>query len=129
MCYNAAMARDTRSERTVYSTERGRICPSCGKPVSECNRKTGGDCGKGDAAPAQTDGIVRVGRSTQGRRGKAVTTVTGIPLSGRELKALAKTLKAKCGAGGTVKDGVIEIQGEHADLLKRELSAMGHRVK
>jgi len=110
------------AERTVYSTDVGRVCPGCGNPVAEC------DCGKADDAP-RGDGIVRIGRSTQGRRGKVVTTVTGVPLAGAELKALAKTLKAKCGAGGAVKDGVIEIQGEHGSLLKRELQAMGHRVK
>lgn len=75
------------------------------------------------------DGVVRVGRQTQGRKGKGVTVVTGVPLAGAELEELCKQLKRKCGAGGTVRDGVIEIQGEHRDFLVRELSGRGWTVK
>ena len=78
---------------------------------------------------SKADGIVRIGRSTKGRRGKGVTTVTGMPLSGAELKEVAQKLKAKCGAGGTEKNGVIEIQGEHRQLLQKTLEAMGYTVK
>lgn len=77
----------------------------------------------------EADGIVRIGRSTKGRRGKGVTTVTGVPLGDDELKELAQKLKAKCGAGGAVKDGIIEIQGEHRQLLQKTLEAMGYTVK
>ncbi len=75
------------------------------------------------------DGIVRVARQTKGRKGKGVTLITGVPLTAEELKDLAKTLKQKCGSGGTVKDGVIEIQGDHRDVLVKELSTRGWVVK
>jgi len=70
-----------------------------------------------------------VGRETKGRKGKGVTTVTGVPLSMDELKGLAKELKQKCGTGGTLKDGVIEIQGDHRDNLIELLKAKGWPVK
>jgi len=77
------------------------------------------------AAPA----VVRVGRETKGRRGKGVTVVTGVPLSGAGLEELGSRLKRLCGSGGTVKDGVIEIQGDHRDLLVEELAKQGWTVK
>jgi translation initiation factor 1 len=70
-----------------------------------------------------------VGRETKGRRGKGVTVITGVPLGPTELAALARELKARCGSGGTVRDGVIEIQGEHRDRLVEELTRRGFRVK
>ncbi|MFH2025642.1 MAG: stress response translation initiation inhibitor YciH, partial [bacterium] len=76
-----------------------------------------------------SDGIVRVSRETKGRKGKGVTLITGIPLNEIELKFLAKELKTKCGSGGTVKDGVIEIQGDHRDRLVEELQIRGWTVK
>jgi translation initiation factor 1 len=72
---------------------------------------------------------VRVGRETQGRNGKAVTVVSGLPLLPDELKALAKELKQRCGTGGTVKDGVLEIQGDHRDLIVEELARRGYDAK
>lgn len=84
---------------------------------------------KGGRAYTPRDGVVRVGRQTKGRRGKGVTVITGLPLRGEALAQLAKQLKQRCGAGGTVKDGVIEIQGEHRDLLVQELSGQGYTVK
>lgn len=72
---------------------------------------------------------MRVARETKGRKGKGVTLVTGLPLTGDDLADLAKTLKARCGAGGTVKGGVVEIQGEHRDTLVEVLGAMGYQVK
>ena len=93
------------NSRLVYSTESGRICPSCGKTASKCN------CKKKKIAKKQStypdDGIVRIRREVKGRKGKTVTAVFGIPLSDRDLKQFAKILKRKCGSGGTVKDGVI----------------------
>jgi translation initiation factor 1 len=106
----------------VYSTEHGRMCPVCGKPIGECV------CRRKKAAPAG-DGIVRVGRETKGRKGKGVTVVTGVPLDEAGLKDLARQLKAKCGAGGAVKDGAIEIQGDHRDVLVEELKKRGWTVK
>ncbi|MDR3567339.1 MAG: translation initiation factor Sui1 [Syntrophobacteraceae bacterium] len=106
----------------VYSTGHGRMCPACGKPVAACL------CGQKLPAPAG-DGIVRVGRQTKGRKGKGVTVITGLPLSEAELKALAKELKARSGAGGAVKEGVIEIQGDHRDWVLEELRGRGWKAK
>ena len=86
-------------------------------------------CGDAQANVPLGDGIVRVGRETKGRKGKAVTTITGLPLDAIALKALAKELKARCGTGGTVKDGVVEIQGEHRDLLMAELQKRGFKPR
>ena len=72
---------------------------------------------------------VRVGRQTSGRSGKAVSVVTGLPLSAAELEALATQLKKLCGAGGAVKDGAIEIQGDHRDRLVQELVKLGYEAK
>ncbi|TDI47059.1 MAG: hypothetical protein E2P00_01740 [Acidobacteria bacterium] len=74
-------------------------------------------------------GAVRVGRETRGRRGKGVTVITGLPLSAVEIKNLARQFKQKCGSGGTVRDGVIEIQGDHRDMLVELLTAMGWSAK
>jgi translation initiation factor 1 len=79
-----------------------------------------------EAAQA-SDGIVRVGRSTKGRKGKTVSTVTGVPVDDRV--ELAAALKRKCGTGGALKDGVIEIQGDHRDVLVEELTSRGYTVK
>ena len=75
------------------------------------------------------DGVVRVRRETKGRAGKTVTSIEGVPLSGAELSALAKDLKRRCGTGGSTKDGVIEIQGDHRDTLVAALEAEGYTVK
>ena len=97
----------------VYSSEGGRISPASDR----------------DAGPAPADGVVRVSRETKGRKGKGVTLITGVPLGGAELKDLARELKRKCGTGGTVKDGVIEIQGDHRDALVEALASKGWTVK
>lgn len=97
----------------VYSTETGRIRPEKPKP---------------QAAP-KGDGIVRVGRETKGRKGAGVSVITGVPLHPEGIKDLARALKQKCGTGGTVKGNVIEIQGDHRDLLVAELQALGYAVK
>ncbi|MBI3347690.1 MAG: translation initiation factor Sui1 [Burkholderiales bacterium] len=99
----------------VYSTDVGRVCPSCGQPIAQCSCKA-------KTRPAG-DGIVRVSRETAGRKGKGVTVVKGVPLDDAELTALGKQLKASCGSGGTVKDGVIEIQGDHLDKVLAWLKA------
>jgi translation initiation factor 1 len=117
------MARDeNRNSRLVYSTEHGRTCPRCNKNLDRCScRKT---------SPRLTGaGIVRVGRATQGRKGKGVTVISGLPLDDDQLKQLARTLKQKCGSGGTVKTGSIEIQGEHRDVLMAEIKSMGYTVR
>lgn len=105
----------------VYSTQFGRLCAECNQPIAGCTcRKPGGP---------PRDGVVRVGRETQGRKGKGVTVVSGLPFSGDELARLAKELKKKCGAGGTVRGDVVEVQGDHRDLLVDELRARGYQVK
>lgn len=111
-----------KNSRLVYSSEQGRICPECGKAVSgcTCRKKTPGASG---------DGIVRVQRESKGRGGKTVTVITGLPGDDAALKALAGELKRRCGTGGTVKDGIVEIQGDHRDLLVAELEKKGFKVK
>ena len=105
----------------VYSTETGRICPGCRQPVAACACKA-------NAAPLG-DGNVRVSRQTKGRGGKSVTVVKGLALDAAALAALGKQLRTACGSGGTVKDGVIEVQGDHCDLVMETLTRLGHRPK
>lgn len=106
----------------VYSTDAGRMCPDCRQPVAQCVCKT-------LATRPPGDGIVRVSRETKGRGGKAVTLVKGLALDDAALAELGKKLKAACGSGGTVKDGVIEVQGDHCDRVVELLIAQSHRVK
>lgn len=109
------MSRKRDADRTVWSSSQGdlraprrmRDAPPVGSP----------------------DGIVRVRRETKGRGGKTVTTIEGVPLAGAELASLAKDLKRRCGTGGSQKDGIIEIQGDHRDTLVAELEAQGYTVK
>jgi translation initiation factor 1 len=114
--------RGNKNSRIVYSTGQGRMCPSCERPVAECA------CHKKQVV-SKGDGIVRVGRETKGRRGKAVTLITGVSLDPDGLRKLAKQLKQSCGSGGTVKDGVIEIQGDHRDILVKALEKQGYVVR
>jgi translation initiation factor 1 len=85
-------------------------------------------CPKG-APGAAKPAAVRVGRETQGRAGKGVTTITGLPLSPKDIEALATKLKKRCGCGGTVREGIIEIQGDHRDVIVAELNKMGWQAK
>jgi translation initiation factor 1 len=105
----------------VYSTDAGTMCPACRQPIARCLCKR---------APAPAgDGIVRVSRETAGRGGKAVTVVRGLVLDAAALTQVAKQLKAVCGAGGTVKDGVIEVQGDHCEHAIEALKKQGRVVK
>ncbi len=106
----------------VYSTLSGRMCPDCAQPIAQCLCRTKTNAPK-------SDGIVRVSLETKGRRGKGVTVVKGVPLDAIALAALGKQLKAACGSGGTTKEGVIEIQGDHRDLLIEKLAKSGWVVK
>lgn len=106
----------------VYSTETGRICPGCGHPVKQCCCSTTKSRPKGD-------GVVRISRETKGRKGSGVCLISGIPLAGAELKKLAKELKKKCGTGGTIKNGIIEIQGDHREVLVAALDKLGYKAK
>ena len=105
----------------VYSTDGGRHCPDCAQPLASCR------CGT--ASLPVGDGIARVRRETKGRGGKTVTTISGVPLPEAELKTLASELKKRCGCGGGLKDGVIEIQGEHVELLLAELTRRGFTAR
>ena len=112
-----------RNTNLVYSTEHGRLCPECGKAVDKCI------CRQAKKRSVKTDGIVRISLETKGRKGKGVTLVTGLPLAESDLKEMAKKLKQQCGSGGTVKDGVVEIQGDHRQSLLLELQKQGFKVK
>jgi translation initiation factor 1 len=108
--------------KLVYSTESGRQCPQCRQALAAC------ECASlKQAAPG--NGQVKVARQTKGRGGKCVTVVTGVALAGEALAALGKQLRTRCGAGGTVKDGVIEIQGDHCDAVLQALLQAGHAAK
>lgn len=108
--------------RLVYSTDSGRVCPDCRQPVLQCLCRA-------ELVSGAPDGVVKVSRETQGRGGKAVTVVRGLGLAGEALTAQAKALKAACGSGGTAKDGVVEIQGDHVAKVVAWLQARGRTVK
>ncbi len=103
-----------KNSKLVYSTESGKVQKESTKEQS--------------SSPPQ-DGIIRLMRQTKGRKGKGVTLIDGLPLNTKELKNLAKVLKQKCGCGGAVKNGIIEIQGDHRDTLEQELVTRGYKVK
>ncbi len=98
------------------------LCPKCKQLKKTCT------CQDEPSAPNKST-IVRVGRETKGRRGKGVTIVSDLPLDESGLTELATKLKTRLGTGGTVKDGRIEIQGDHRDRIVQELEEMGYRVK
>jgi translation initiation factor 1 len=107
----------------VYSTGIGDRCPNCLRPARECV------CRKGTPGKTTSDGLVRVSRETQGRKGKGVTVIAGLGLGAPELEALATELKKRCGSGGSVENGRIEIQGDHRDRLVEELTRRGWKAK
>ena len=98
------------------------MCPKCRRPAASCS------CRAQPRTPP-SDGVVRVRREKKGRRGKTVTTIQGVPLARADLGDLAAELKRQCGSGGSAKDGVIEIQGDHADALIEALRSRGYTVK
>lgn len=106
----------------VYSTEHGKMCPECRKSLAGCV------CKRNASIPV-SDGIVRVSRETKGRKGKGVTVIKGLALDALALAQLGKQLKSACGSGGTVKDGVIEIQGDHCEFVIENLNKRGWTVK
>ena len=106
----------------VYSTEQGRMCPDCSLPLAKCA------CGQRQTV-VKGDGTVRVALETKGRKGKGVTIISGIPVNHDTLKEIAKRLKQKCAGGGTVNNGIIEIQGDHRDSMVAELKGLGYKVK
>ena len=115
-------------DRLVYSTDGGRVdtCPRCGKSYKQCRCDTPAS----NQPPAiKSDGIARVMRDRKRRGGKTVTVITGLPASEETIAALAQQLKKLCGSGGTVKEGVIEIQGDHCEKVMAKLMALGYKVK
>ncbi len=106
----------------VFSTEQGSICPACKKTTSQCGCRQ-------KSTVSLSDGIVRIGIETKGRKGKGVTLVTGLAIDSDALRIIVRELKKKCGCGGSIKDGVVEIQGDHRDLLMAEFAAQGYKVK
>lgn len=106
---------------TVYSTEWDQVCPKCKKPVQKCTCRI--------SVQRKGDGIVRIQRESKGRNGKAVTVISGILEQNATLRNLLSDLKRICGSGGTIKDGVIEIQGDHRDKLFEELKKRGYKAK
>lgn len=101
-----------KNSRLVYSSDTGRVP----QPKQQTAAPTG-------------DGIARIRREKKGRGGKTVTTISGLRLSATELKALASGLKRKCGSGGSVVNGVIEIQGDKAEVVLAELAQRGYQAK
>jgi translation initiation factor 1 len=114
-------------DRLVYSTDGGRVdtCPTCGLPYKKCRCEISTQ----QAPTKKSDGIVRVMRDRKHRGGKTVTVIDGVMGSEAELTALAQQLKKLCGSGGTVKDGNIEIQGDHCDKIQAKLTSLGYKVK
>lgn len=106
----------------VYSTDGGNHCPKCTKPEAECVCSAG-------VLNSDGDGIARVRRESKGRGGKTVTTISGLCLTLDELKELTAALKKRCGCGGALKEGVIEIQGDMVEVLLGELKKRGFTVK
>jgi translation initiation factor 1 len=119
------------NSRLVYTTESGRVCPTCRQPAAACT------CGRDkkqkqqpkQCALMKDDGIVRIQKETKGRGGKCVSVICGLSLDDVRLKQTAKQLKSLCGSGGTVKDGMIVIQGDHRLKIKSELEKQGLIVK
>ncbi len=107
----------------VYSTDSGRMCPACRQPAAACL------CASRARKVPNGDGIVRVSRESKGRGGKTVTVVRGLDLDADALAALGKRLRNACGAGGTVKDGVAEVQGDHVERVLAMLASEGWKVK
>jgi len=114
------------NSRLVYSTETARICPKCQSPISACR------CKKKRTEPnsqKEPDGIISIRGEVKGRKGKTVTTISGFALDDNSLKLLSKQLKQYCGTGGSVKDGMVIIQGDHRDTIKSLLEWQGYIVK
>ena len=131
MWYNALNDRDEKGEyhamadQLVYSSDNGRVttCPTCGQPYKQCR------CASSGIIAKKGDGVVRVTRERKGRGGKTVTLITGIAASEEVITSIAQQLKKLCGSGGTVKDGIIEIQGDHCDKTLAKLTALGYKAK
>ncbi len=115
--------KSSENSRLVFSTETGRVCPECANPVKECR------CKQQKANQISGDGIVRIRREVKGRRGKTVTTISGVPLKNSGIEQLASELKRKCGVGGSVKDKIIILQGDQRSKITPLLKDKGFTVR
>ncbi len=104
---------------SVYSTELGRLCPACGHPQTQCQ------CRAQAQAATVSGGPPRIRRETKGRKGKGVTVIAGLPLTGEALEHLARALRQHCGVGGTTRPGCIELQGDQQDKARAYLEREG----
>jgi translation initiation factor 1 len=118
----SGMKQDTKKGGLVYSTEGGRMCPLCRQPLGRCT------CRQKQTVPA-ADGVVRVSRETKGRNGRSVTVIRGLALDADALTLLGRQLRTACGSGGTAKDGVIEVQGDHVERVMAALASQGRIVR
>jgi translation initiation factor 1 len=112
------------TSRTVYSSDKGRICPGCGWPASNCqcsNRSANA------AVPARI--VAKLRMEKKGRGGKMVTVIDGLPRNDAFLRDLAQELKRSCGTGGTIADGEIELHGDLRERLREVLTRKGFTVK
>ena len=117
------MRRD-RPGGLVYSTDLGgRMCPACRRPKEACA------CGPAAGSVPRGDGRVRVSRESKGRGGKTVTLVRGLPVDAAALQEIGRRLRAACGSGGTAKDGVLELQGDHRERVLAWLQQEGWQAK
>jgi len=110
----------------VYSTETGRMCPNCGRPLKKCGCR---NKHASSSADSRVDGILRIKRETKGRGGRTVTTISGFDENEDVVKQLAARLKTLCGTGGSAKNGLIMIQGDHREAVKTELEKQGFKTK
>ena len=129
---NAGNAGNAGNERVVWVTGAGQIryCSRCGKPEGECRCREQKRMGDSTAAmSAPRDGFVRLALDRKQRRGKAVTVISGVPGDLAQLTALAQQLRKLCGAGGSLKEGNIELQGDHRDKVEAKLTTLGYKIK
>ena len=106
----------------VYSSETGKSCPGCSQAIVSCQ------CSQ-VSGEYQGDGVAKIRRETKGRKGKGMTVIWDVPVHASQLNDIAKKLKQKCGTGGSVKDGRIEIQGDAVEKLMAELKLLGIKSK
>ena len=115
--------------RLVYSTENGKICPKCGQGQSACRCRRKRKARETQAGPIKSDGIVRIQKEVKGRKGKCASVIYGLDPQDERLEQIARDLKNSCATGGSVKAGVIIIQGDHREKIRQILQGLGYTVK
>ena len=114
---------DETRGRPVYSTQGGRLCPTCGWPAERCQCSSRLE----EAVPAKVTAKLRL--ESKGRGGKSVTVVDGLPRNAAFVAELLRELKRALGTGGTARDGALELHGDRRDALRALLAARGFTVK